>query len=69
MEQLVFLNSYNIHRWKRNNKSKEIKDNKILYYSIKLVLVNQLLKLSKVTKEEYFKIKIKIEEELNINLY
>lgn len=36
---------------------------------MKLVLINQLLEMDKITKEEYFKIKIKIEEELNINTY
>lgn len=36
---------------------------------MKLAMINELLKMDKITKEEYLKIKLKIEEELNINPY
>ena len=34
-----------------------------------LALINELLNMNKITKEEYLKIKLKIEEELDINPY
>ena len=34
-----------------------------------LALINELLNMNKITKEEYLEIKLKIEEELNINSY
>ena len=34
-----------------------------------LALINELLNMNKMTKEEYLEIKLKIEEELNINPY
>ena len=36
---------------------------------MKLAMISGLLKIDKITKEEYLKIKLKIEEELNINPY
>ena len=63
-----------LYGWKDKNRCEKIKcgnviNNNILYYSMKLAMINKLLRLNKITDGEYSKIKVKIKEELNIKQY